>query len=160
MPPEYYVRTETQPSASKLAALFEGIEEKMSPDSLDEVQQIAYLAQARGINLGYKFQWYLRGPYCKQVSEDVHDISECEQGELDAEKIKEFAECIKPRARDAQWLEIAASLIYLKRNYYKDLDLDSAWGYLLDDLTYGYKNFPTSRVHEVLESLQQQEWLR
>lgn len=156
-------RSNTQSSASKLAALFAGIGEEISMGSFDDkirVQKIAYLAQTRGIDLGYKFQWYLRGPYCKQVSQDAHDISECEQGELDAEKIKEFAECITPHARDAQWLEIAASLIYLKDNHYKGYDIDSVCGYLLDDLTYGYKNFATSSVQQVLESLRQQEWLR
>ena len=156
-------RSETQPSASKLVALFKGIKEEISMDSFDDkirVQKIAYLAQTRGIDLGYKFQWYLRGPYCKQVSEDAHDISECAPSDLDIEKIKKFAEYIRSHTRDAQWLEIAASLIYLKNNHYKDYDIESVCGYLLDDLTYGYKNFATSSVQEILESLRKQDWLR
>ena len=152
-------------SADRLAVLFRGLDKKISTarfvDKL-EVQKITYLAQIQGIELGYDFEWYLRGPYCKQVSEDARAAAESElEGcqDMDAEQIDEFAKYIKPHTEDAEWLEIAASLVYLKRNHYEDHDLDSVYGYLLDDLTYGYKNFSVSRVHEVLESIRQQKWI-
>ena len=125
------------------------------------VQKIAYLAQTRGIDLGYEFEWYLRGPYCKQVSEDAHSAKGAEPGPagLSSDRIGKFAEYLRPHMQDAEWLEIAASLIYLKDNYYQNHDLDTVYGYLIDDLTYGYRNFSTSRVHEVLESVRQEGWI-
>ena len=158
-------RSDMHPNADRLAVLFRGLDKQISTarfvDKL-EVQKIAYLAQIQGIDLGYDFEWYLRGPYCKQVSEDARAAAESdleEHQDMDAEQIAEFASYIKPHTEDAEWLEIAASLVYLKRNHYGDHELDSVYGYLLDDLTYGYKNFPASRVYEVLESIRQQKWI-
>lgn len=157
-------RSGAHPNADKLAVLFRGLGKKICTDRFVdrlEVQKIAYLAQARGIALGYKFEWYLRGPYCKQVTEDARAASESaleEHQDMDAGQIAEFAEYIKPHTEDAEWLEIAASLVYLKLNHYENHELDSVYGYLVDDLTYGYKNFSASRVHEVLESIGKQKW--
>jgi len=39
------------------------------------LQKSVYLAQAAGVNLGYYFRWYLRGPYCPSVAEDGYAIS-------------------------------------------------------------------------------------
>ena len=159
------VRSGAHPNADKLAVLFHKLNKQISTarfvDKL-EIQKIAYLAQIQGIDLGYDFEWYLRGPYCKQVSEDARVAAASELKEhqdLDAEQITEFARYIKPYKEDAEWLEIAASLVYLKHNHYGDHELDSVYGYLLDDLTYGYKNFQASRVHDVLESIRQQKWI-
>lgn len=153
------------PNADRLAVLFHKLGKNISTDNFVdrlEVQKIAYLAQIQGIDLGYEFEWYLRGPYCNQVSEDAPAASKSaleEHRDIDAGQIDEFARYIKPHTEDAEWLEIAASLIYLKRNQYESHELDSVYGYLVDDLTYGYKNFPVSRVHEVLESIRQQKWI-
>ncbi|MBI5723275.1 MAG: hypothetical protein HZA50_04905 [Planctomycetes bacterium] len=34
------------------------------------LEKTIYLVQASGVNLGYFFQWYLRGPYCPDVADD------------------------------------------------------------------------------------------
>ena len=34
------------------------------------LQKTVHLAQAAGIQLGYYFRWYLRGPYCPAVADD------------------------------------------------------------------------------------------
>lgn len=39
------------------------------------LQKAIYLAQAAGVNLGYYYRWYLRGPYCPAVAEDGFAIS-------------------------------------------------------------------------------------
>ena len=134
-------------------------------DSFDNklaIQKITYLAQAYGIDLGYDFEWYLRGPYCKQVSDDAHTITDSTQvdAKMDGAKIAEFAKCIEKHMNDTDWLEIAGSLLYLRKNHYQKHDLDSISGYLIDDLTCGYKNFPVSRVYQVLESIRQAGMIR
>lgn len=45
------------------------------------VQKSIYLAQAAGVDLGYYFQWYLRGPYSPGLTRDVFSL-EAELAEL------------------------------------------------------------------------------
>ena len=54
---------------------------------------------------------------------------------------------------DPIWLEIAASLIYLREETYGDNPLDQIIGYLIEDLTSGYKNFDEEKVRKVLSDL-------
>ena len=63
--------------AKQLASIFSQVDKDFSMDRFDdklEVQKIIYLLQEYGINLGYAYEWYIRGPYCKQVSVDAHDV--------------------------------------------------------------------------------------
>ncbi len=39
------------------------------------VQKSIYLAQAAGVNMGYSFRWYLRGPYLPELTSDVFSIA-------------------------------------------------------------------------------------
>jgi len=146
-----------------LAGLFSGIGKTISMDKFEdklEVQKITYIAQEYGINLGYPFEWYLRGPYCKQVSEDAHaildsktaNVSPSEAG-LNEEKVKELGNILKPFINNPEWLEIAGSLIYLRKENYAGKQLDQIIGYMLEDLTYGYKNFNDSLVRKVLSDM-------
>ena len=34
------------------------------------LQKAVYLAQAAGVDLGYYYRWYVRGPYCPSVTDD------------------------------------------------------------------------------------------
>lgn len=42
------------------------------------VQKATYLAQAAGINLGYYYSWYLRGPYSPALTKDLYSSREFE----------------------------------------------------------------------------------
>lgn len=147
----------------KLAGLFSGINKKILMDKFEDklqVQKITYMAQEHGINLGYEFEWYLRGPYCKQVSIDAHIIIDSKKENvspkdvgLDEEKVKEFGNLLKPYINDPEWLEIAGSLLYLYNENYSDKELDQVIGYMLEDLTYGYKNFNETLVRKVLSDM-------
>jgi len=147
---------------SSLAGFFNGIDKALSMDQFDdklEVQKITYLAQEYGINLGYEFEWYIRGPYCKQVSDDAHNAIDNNLTELpndvglDPEKVRAFKEMLRPHLNNTDWLEIAASILYLKNENYGDEELDNIIGYLLEDLTYGYKNFEENLVRRVLADM-------
>lgn len=37
-------------------------------------QKMVYLMQLFGIDLGYRFEWYLRGPYCTELTADGFEI--------------------------------------------------------------------------------------
>jgi uncharacterized protein YwgA len=47
------------------------------------IQKSVYLAQAAGVNMGYEFNWYLRGPYSRAVSNDVFTIQNETRGGAD-----------------------------------------------------------------------------
>ena len=58
-------------------------------DSFDDrlvLQKATYLAQAAGLNLGYYYRWYLRGPYCPKVAEDGFAIAAALSQGLDEAK--------------------------------------------------------------------------
>ena len=90
-----------------------------------EVQKITYLAQEYGIGLGYTFAWNRRGPYCKQVSEHAHMIlgshayADAQFESENREKLQKFGAMMTPYLNDTDWLEIAASLAYLRKDSYE-----------------------------------------
>lgn len=47
------------------------------------LQKAVHLAQAAGVDLGYYFRWYLRGPYCPSVAEDGFCIAEEMEQDVD-----------------------------------------------------------------------------
>ena len=145
----------------KLATFFQKIDKKPFMDQFDdklEVQKITYLAQEYGIDLGYEFAWNRRGPYCKQVSEHAHEILDSDVDTdinliKESEKLQELAKIMKPYLNNTEWLEIAASLVYLKKDSYNEKKLDDIIGYLIEDLTYGYKNFNETLVRSVISDM-------
>jgi uncharacterized protein YwgA len=91
------------------------------------VQKAAYLAQAQGINLGYHFSWYLRGPYCSSLTEDAFSLEssesidnwrldEASKDKLDAIRdIFTVDESEKDTDKLARHLELLASVNFLVR---------------------------------------------
>ncbi|HEY7307853.1 MAG TPA: hypothetical protein VH643_00700 [Gemmataceae bacterium] len=50
------------------------------------LQKAVYLAQAAGVQLGYQYNWYLRGPYSPALTRDAFAIvAELDQGANDSE---------------------------------------------------------------------------
>lgn len=47
------------------------------------LQKTIYLTQACGVDLGYYFQWYLRGPYCSSLANDAFSALTEENQEVD-----------------------------------------------------------------------------
>ncbi len=150
----------------KLALVFRGIHAPVEMGSLEErirVQKITYLAQCYGLDLGYKFSWYIRGPYSKQVTsagfeiyENNIDLAQVQTTqELDGERLEQFRQFITPYMNDTLCLEIESSAVYLRKKSYSGQPLDQTIGYLLEDLTYGYKNFDEDLVRNVLTELSQ-----
>lgn len=54
------------------------------------LQKAVYLAQAAGVDLGYSFNWYLRGPYSPGLTRDAFEILS-EMGPGADEEIREWS---------------------------------------------------------------------
>ena len=93
------------------------------------LQKRIYLLQLTGIDLGYRYNWYLRGPYCPSLTQDAFllkdeisaDEKEYEEYELNSltkeniGKAKEIWEVENATSIDpGAWIELLASLHYLK----------------------------------------------
>lgn len=92
------------------------------------VQKRIYLVQVLGYDLGYRFGWYLHGPYCSGLTQDAFALrDEVQSGDTDAEGFV-LSDSVKKmigmatelwRVPDSEtkqddWLELLASLHYLK----------------------------------------------
>src|SRR5216683_1258278 len=90
-----------------------------------QLQKSVYLAQAAGVPLRYRYNWYLRGPYSPDLTRDYFELPQTEtaDGYRLSDRSQEAIELIKPLLtvppmvglpRD-RWLELLASLLYLER---------------------------------------------
>ena len=114
---------------SDVAALLKALGIKIEGDDLRNrlvVQKVVYLAQACfGLDLGYKFKWYSRGPYSRGLGREFGRIVKSMDsggGELEWGRVGEMRMFIdRLRSIDddeAEVLEIAASLAMLCRDIY------------------------------------------
>jgi uncharacterized protein YwgA len=91
------------------------------------MQKAIYLTQVLAIDLRFRFGWYLRGPYSKDLTECLYELDADEKlrGTIDALTLRdEFATKMqllknlvesRPGAIDeAEWLELVSSIHYLK----------------------------------------------
>lgn len=62
-----------------LKLVLDGIGEDHGIASVDDrlrLQKAIYLSQAAGINLGYHYSWYVKGPYSPGLTQDYYKLSE------------------------------------------------------------------------------------
>lgn len=97
-------------------------------DDRKRVQKAIYLGQLGGVDLGYRFGWYLMGPYCPSLTKDYYALA----GELAArstdykgkslkDSVKNSLSSIAPLLRSPgdielaqeNWLELLASTHFL-----------------------------------------------
>lgn len=100
----------------------------MSINSMEDriaMQKAIYLAQVSGADLGYRFNWYVRGPYCPDLARDYYAAMESPDGYASltaAQCLKDLLakakKVIDEKPQDASlaaWLEATASLDFLLR---------------------------------------------
>ena len=103
----------------------------ISKDSFDDrliCQKKIYLLQSLGTNLGYAYNWYVRGPYSPALTSYLYgnldvlasnDFSDCKLADT-AEKNVHCVNGLKERKRadltTASWYELLASLLYIHNN--------------------------------------------
>lgn len=96
------------------------------------LQKKIYLLQLTGIDLGYRYNWYLKGPYCPALADDTFALreeikydEEFNKYELSTDTKGKFDTLTKlellpedSQTREDEWLELVASLHYLKHIAY------------------------------------------
>jgi uncharacterized protein YwgA len=97
------------------------------------IQKKVYLVQLMGLDLGYRFGWYLRGPYSTDLTAEAFTLlEELRANETDHEGQKLAPDATQRVAKATklweappglsvsadQWLELLASLHYLKHIAY------------------------------------------
>lgn len=101
------------------------------------LQKKIYLLQLTGIDLGYRYNWYLKGPYSPALADDTFSLKEEIQYDeefneyvLSTDTEENFGTLKKlevlpkdSQAREDEWLELVASLHYLKHiAYWREKD--------------------------------------
>ena len=114
-----------------LAKTLEAAELPLSVKTFDErliLQKSVYLLQSCGIHLGFRFRWYLRGPYSPDMTSDAFGI--LNEGEYATKELQgwvldkpsaEKAQTLRPllmrvgesKAERARRLELLASALFL-----------------------------------------------
>ena len=94
------------------------------------LQKAVYLGQLHGADLGYRYGWYLRGPYCPTLAADYYQLSEALQTESIDLTDKRLHPVLREQAQKArplldlpdgvdlwrpEWLELLASVHFLQR---------------------------------------------
>lgn len=117
-----------------LARFLEALGVDSSIDTLDDrkrVQKAVYLGQLSGVDLGYSYGWYLRGPYSPDLTRDYYHlaeevaVNEAAVGEKSLRReVVERLEQIRPmllkpsefprELSQEDWLELAASYHFLR----------------------------------------------
>ena len=115
-----------------LKRTLEAAGQSLAVDSLDDrlrLQKAIYLIQAAGADLGYRYSWYLKGPYSTSLTQDYFALSEVAKNERDEDTriLKpEFVSKVRDAARvlmkpadvnlsRPQWYELLASLHYMSK---------------------------------------------
>ncbi len=108
---------------ARIFAIFEKINgRKLEMNKYDDrlnLQKLTYILQKAGLNFGYRFTWYVKGPYSPPLASDAFDYEERgikENIELSQTEQK-IAENLKNKFGDGvtnpDKLELYASLLFL-----------------------------------------------
>ena len=91
-------------------------------------QKKIYLLQSLGTNLGYTYNWYVRGPYSPTlttylyanldvlVSNDFSDYKLAEMAERNIQSVNSLEKKKRSDFTTASWYELLASLLYIHNN--------------------------------------------
>lgn len=111
-----------------------------SISTMDEriaIQKVVCLTQEAGLQLGYSFNWYVRGPYSPVLAADYYQIAGARDTvEHDAQRftlteaaqsaVNKVATVLNAPAgvmlQRVHWLELLASIVFLNRRYRLSLD--------------------------------------
>ncbi|MBU3217790.1 hypothetical protein LL033_09945 [Clostridium estertheticum] len=105
------------------------INSKNSLDCRVIIQKKIYLLQEQEVDLGYEYNWYLKGPYSPTLTSYVYDnldvlkSMEYKEVSLNTEvirkitKVNEFQKWKPNNLSEASWYEVLASILYIFKNH-------------------------------------------
>ncbi|MBI5253635.1 MAG: hypothetical protein HY930_04465 [Euryarchaeota archaeon] len=82
-----------------------------------KLQKYIYLARKYGLDLGYNYNLYIRGPYSPGLADDYYKLS---REYIDAPLNDNFVSLIKGKSE--RWLELASTIVMVKEKYNIDND--------------------------------------
>lgn len=121
-----------------------------------KLQKFVFLLRGYGLDLGYPFSLYLKGPYSPDLARDAFLVDDWEKmplrrfnSESQENKFKKLIKFIKPKKNDEMWLEGASTIILLKENnpYLKKDEMIQL--FMKIKPKFGIKN--TKEIYETLE---------
>lgn len=104
---------------------------EITKESFDErliCQKKIYLLQSLGTNLGYTYNWYVRGPYSPALttyiyanldvlaSNDFSDYKLAEMAERNIQRVNNLEKKKRSDFTTVSWYELLASLLYIHNN--------------------------------------------
>ncbi len=158
-----------------LAKSFEAVGIELRTDNFDNrliLQKAVYILQQAGIQLGYRYGWYLRGPYSPELTNDVFSVlKEGEEAEKELKRwrldnnLSGLLQNLKPllvvegesTEEQSKRLELIASVLFLlKTNQAKETDHERTSLILKKN----GKNFDTNQVEQAITELKQYSLLK
>ena len=124
------------PKIEVLGLFLKALGEDSSIEGIDNrlrLQKAVYLGQLFGVDLGYRYSWYVKGPYSPSLTQDYYKLAESTNGEWSGKILRPDLASKLEQARKlldipddvelerAHWYELLASLHYL----YKISGLDA-----------------------------------
>ena len=104
----------------------------INKDSFDDrliAQKKIYLLQELGINIGYSFNWYIRGPYSPHLTsylynnydmlkeQDFTKYHLSDPAKKTINKVNDFSKACPESLSNASWYELLASVLYIIKNW-------------------------------------------
>ncbi|MDD1690124.1 MAG: hypothetical protein LUQ66_05640 [Methanoregula sp.] len=95
-------------------------------DNRLKYQKLVYLAQNTGINIGYGYSWYVRGPYSPLLTRTLFNIKEnpalfdkwdtikFKHEDVILKRLRRLQDVLGSHFNDPKYLEVIASLHYLR----------------------------------------------
>lgn len=119
----------------KLAALKAFLDELELPPAISTLQERKLIQKGvllgqtlGGVDLGYSFSWYIRGPYSTQLAKSYYELDHALR--VEPEEKRQLPESVRVRLQKVRpllkvpkgvnltqpdWLELLASVVYLER---------------------------------------------
>lgn len=97
-------------------------------DDRKAFQKAVYLGQLSGVDLGYRYGWYIRGPYSTELARDYYRLAE--QVELGDEEFKQRAltDTVKKKLDSIKELFVVPTGLPLQRPSW--LEIVASWHFL------------------------------
>ena len=106
---------------TNISNLFESLEQNLSVDTFSarkQLQKLVYLSEVFGIEMGFKFHWYIHGPYSPRLTRVMFDkekgrsIKIKDQSNFES-KISELKSFLGDDISHSDKLELIASVHYV-----------------------------------------------